>query len=209
MSWLETTDLAFELRFKDCHAGLPAVVIGKSPWAREDVAAVERACPSAIRIGVNDSAGRHHCLYSPWLDVAVKDHILPGVLHVCQDTPVFREIFKDQPDAAMFFTSPPELPPGEGRFNRRWPRPWGCAQFTSTLAVWLAWYMGCSPVYLAGLDFRPRAGRWYDTREVTGEYAGFLAATMPENRGQIIDLAQAMELDGREVIWYGRDPDRA
>jgi len=207
MSFLNATDLVFELRFKRCHKDAPAIVIGKSPWVEDDMRAVNRAVPTAVRIGVNDSAGRWHCDYSPWLDVNVKDHLLPGVLHVCQDTPTFRAIFDGKDALVNFFTSPPDLPPGSGKFNNVWPRPWGCITYTSMLAIWLAWYMGCRPVFIAGIDCRTREGRWYDDRDVSAEQYVHLTQTMPDNRDGVFRLTEAMEADDVPVVWYGRNRD--
>jgi hypothetical protein len=205
LSILNATDLAFELRFKGCHRDAPAIVIGKSPWVEEDMRSAERAAPTAIRIGVNDSAKRWHCDYSPWLDVQVAEHLLPGVLHICQDTPTFQKIFAGQDALVSFFTSPPDLPAGWGKFNRHWPRPWGCITYTSMLSIWLAWYMGCRPVFIAGIDGMTREGRWYDDRDVSAEQNEFLTQTMPANREGVFQLTEAMEADDVPVVWYGRN----
>lgn len=202
MNWLNDTDLAFERAMRGRHKGRSALIVGRGPSVARDVGRALNALTHPRLIGVNHAAAHWLTDYAVWLDTAFPDFHLPHQTLVLQDTPVMRELAG--PRKAFYFTSPPDMIPGWSKYQRRFPRPWGCIQYTSMTALWLAWYMGCDPIYCAGFDFAFEGDQVHGDREYTeinDEIRLFYEQVLPDNRRQFADLAAAIRADGVKVDW--------
>jgi hypothetical protein len=205
-------DREFERRFRNCLKGVAAKVILRSPWLHEDLASLPGIFTDAITIGCNlsiQSFPAHYCVSGGdpgwWANCNPEDYpgtvfILPG----CQDA--LRRLSEHDYSNVYLYTSPPELPTGQQKHQRHLPRPYKNG-LTGYVALWLAWYIGCSPVYLAGCDFALREGVIHGDQphpaDLTPETKALYLDSFTYGRLDLTGLVEAMRLSGSLVNWPG------
>ena len=214
--WLNDTDRVFQAALKDRHQGQPGLVILRGPNVARDVTRFLHHEPDfekAVTVGVNHAAFYWLADYAVVIDPPVFHGSppagFPEICYVLPDMPAFRRLRLDYSGPRMYFWhEPAELPPGLQRYNRDWPRPWGHGSYTSLVALWLAWYMGCSPIAACGADFALGAdglvhgdSQEYPTEEVRRHYR----ESLPGNREKWQLLVNAIRESGVPVVWPGED----
>jgi hypothetical protein len=205
---LTATDTLFEGQFRDRHREQSALVILRGPSVGRDLdRALARPGFRPVTIGVNIGALRWLTDYAVAMDAhAFRPYDLGGFRGTCfvmPDIAPCRTLALANPSAnCAFWTEPPDLPPGEGRFNRKWPRPWGHGSYTCMAALWLAWYMGCRGIRTAGADFAVTDVIHGDQAEIASEdEKERYRAVLPDMRRAWAELVGAIRNDGVTVDW--------
>lgn len=215
--FLTEVDRAFQAALRNRHVGRPALVILRGPNVAKDISRFlhhEPGFRGAVTIGVNLAAFYWLAEYAVAIDPQVfygrSPAAFPEIKYVFPNMPAFHSLRVNCPGPQMFFwTEPAELPPGEERYNRTWPRPWNHGSYTSLVALWLAWYLGCNPIACCGADFALGAdGRIHgDTPEENADdrLRRHYRETLPGNREKWQLLVNAIRESGVRVEWPGED----
>jgi hypothetical protein len=205
-------DQEFEKRFKDALRGSPAVVTCRSPWLARDLADQPGIFDEAPVIGVNFSILKYPCHYLAsggdpafWPLVNPRDY--PGVSFIMPGSQYVLGRQSQEGYANLWcFTGPAVLPPGRQKHQRELPRPWKY-DLSGEIAVWLAWYMGASPVYVAGCDFRLKDGRIHgdrqDENDLDHKTEVHYRGSLPDGRINMQGLVDAMRASKIHVNWPG------
>lgn len=213
-------DLAFQRRFQGCQQGHAGLVLCNSPWLAEDVKN-STGYGEAAKVGVHLAAlsydadyclsagdGRFLKLVNPRLYSRLT-FVLP-----CVDTVLDWLKNSAWPLNVQLYTSPPVVPTGTLETQRLLPRVYQGHNLSGPAALWLAWYMGCDPIRLAGCHCRMQGqlATWYDRdklRELIpdpAERERHLAAArtvLPDTARKTVALVEAMRRDNVAVDWPG------
>lgn len=216
VEWLTQLDHDFERQFKDAHQGQPCLVMLRGPNVARDLNdfLIERQdYRKSVLVGVNSGGPKWLANYV----VALDAHAFGGkslaawqfAHFVFPDTPPMRDLREVHPGSRItLWTEPPALPPGEERYNRQWPRPWGHGSYSSLVALWLAWYMGCNPIGCCGADFgfTDKVHGDDPEEEITPELAAHYRSILPENLYLWKLLVASIRAEGVKVDWPGGCP---
>lgn len=193
-----------------------ATLICRSPWVADDLERMPGE--TSVAIAVN-----HAVLDHPWANYVVGDDEIffrdcrpadhPDVTFFAgysQNTAGHLEMW-EHPDNVVCYSSPPEVPAGLQLPTRTFPRPrtgHGC--MSSVVGMWLAWYMGCQNLYIAGAHFlidgdkhhggyqeEPATG--FTRAQVTAQYL----ALLPQQAKQFCASVDAFRRLGFRITWPG------
>lgn len=218
--WYVPADLSMQ-RLRDRGLNRKALVIARSPWHPADIGTFYRKHldERAVTVGVNSAGLVWRCNYCVRMDAdALAEYDIghyPDTVFVVPDTDPCKRWAEQWPKArVIWFHLPPELPPELRRFNRLHPRPWGCDTYTVMVATWTAWFMGCSLIFVAGADFKDKAGAVYapcDSRALARKddertRLDYQQKTWPHARQKFAELVAAIRADGVTVEWPGETP---
>jgi hypothetical protein len=208
-------DRDFDRGFKDRLKGHPAVITCRSPWVRLDLDAAPAIFRNASVIGVNHSLlalPANFCVSSgdPQFWQLVRPSEWPQVTFILAGSQRnLDNMAAHQWPNVRAFTAPPELPPEMQGWQRRLPRPFHCDN-TGNAAVWLAWYMGAAPLYIAGAHHRLCETTIHgDSPELDPDDGGrsvrHYQQTLPQGRRELQKLVAVIRADGVTVHWPGEE----
>lgn len=213
-------DTAFEKHFRGAQAGQAGLVLCNSPWLAEDVKS-SGGYGEAAKVGVHLAAlaydtdyclsagdGRFLALVNPRLYSRLT-FVLP-----CVESTIGWLETHGWPANVRLYTSPPVLPPGVNEAQRELPRVYQGHNLSGPAALWLAWYLGCDPIRLAGCHCRMQGqtATWYDKDRLSelipdaGEREKHLQAArvvLPDTARKTITLVEAIRRDNVAVDWPG------
>jgi len=207
-------DREFDRSFKNILKGSPAVVTCRSPWVRMDLADMPGIFVDAPVIGVNLSflsIPARYCVSGGdplfWRHVNPSEHPRVNFILAGSERNLDAMVAQDWPNA-WAFTPGGILPRGFEKHQRNFPRPWKYDN-SGNVAVWLAWYMGADPIFIAGAHHQLCQSTIHGddpTLDPTGEallqhYRG----SLPAAREELQNLVVAMRADGRLVQWPGEN----
>jgi hypothetical protein len=210
-------DRLFEAEFLGRFRGQRGVLLCRSPWVCEDT--------QMIGTGYGCFVGVNHGIlkWGNLLDVVVGSDLVffrdcdprlyPDVRFVTGFSQNKPRLLGDMgwPDNVFCHTSPAVLPCGHTAPTRDFPRPaLGVPPLSSTIALWLMWYMGCPEVFIAGAHFAKRDG------EIHGDYKAKPAEgrteedvqrnydlLMPQMAQQFLATVERFRSLGLDVVWPG------
>jgi len=200
-------DRSMQDRFKAVHAGRSGAFLGRSPWINHDL----KSCPvdGMVTMTANMGVNFHRVNYCyHGMDDAAVDAIdiaaRPDVAFIAGASQKAVALQRECKYHNLFLhTDPPTMPVHlQGLMNTTYPRPNDCL-ISGHRAVFFLHYMGCSPIYLLGVDYLPRGDVYYGD---SGETGGGLALAVSENKLWLLrmkEIVAALRVKGVPVAWPG------
>jgi hypothetical protein len=209
-------DKVFDRAFKNALRGSPATVVCRSPWCRLDLDHMASVFRTGPFIGVNLSILSFPSTYCVsggdpffWRHVRPSEHPRTSFVLPASQRNIDYANANNWSNVTLY-SAPPELPPGMQRHQRNLPRPWKCDN-SGNVAVWLAWYMGADPIYIAGAHFKlcdqVIHGDSPELDEPGDELRRHYQGSFERDRRDLTGLVAAMRSDQVIVHWPGEKTD--